>query len=365
MKKRSLKMIIPLLLILTLLLSVNSSDAAIESFSGYMINTNGDASVVSGALQLTPDEGSRRGSAFINQSFALTSSTSFSSAFSFRITGGTNGGDGLVFMLQNDEDGLNALGGAGGFLGYESISPSIAVEFDTYGSDPSNNHIGININGSLTSVQLSESIPDLNSGNTIYAWVEYYSSGDGMFDVFVSDSPAKPLVPQLAYPVNLASLLGSTFYTGFSAATGGSRNAHLIDSWSFDLLCDWVGEAAWSDGSRYVQKGNWATYTPYVSDDSVTLYAGQSMEAGTVHFSAVDDGYVTITITLNAGWRFADVEENVKVEGYEVPPIRKPKPGKFTWKDDADTSPYEIVVDAAGYYGVQVDVEWADCSVPE
>jgi hypothetical protein len=131
--------------------------------------------------------------------------------------------------------------------------------------------------------------------------------------------------------------------------------------------CEWIPETAWSEGTRYLQKGDWATYTMWTPGAEATLYAGKTMEAGTVVFSQVDvvDGDVTITITLDEGWRFADVEENVKIEGYESPPTRKPNLGKFTWKADADTNPFSIVVDAAGYYGVHVDVEREDCPEPE
>jgi len=128
-------------------------------------------------------------------------------------------------------------------------------------------------------------------------------------------------------------------------------------------LCPWVGETAWAAGSRYVSKGNWATYTPYVADSTVTLYAGQTMEAGTVRFSAVASGNVTIAITLNEGWRFKDVEENVKIQDYASAPSVKPEPGLFEWKGDADPgeSTFEIAVPANNYYGVHVQVEWLNC----
>ncbi|MFU8771627.1 MAG: hypothetical protein ACNA8H_04305 [Anaerolineales bacterium] len=126
-------------------------------------------------------------------------------------------------------------------------------------------------------------------------------------------------------------------------------------------VCEWVGETAWAAGNRYVARGNWATYTPYVSDSTVTLYAGQHMEAGTVHFSEAVDGEVTITITLNSGWRFEDVEENVKIQDYELAPSGNPAPGLFDWKGDASESPFSITVPENNFYGVHVNVEWEYC----
>jgi hypothetical protein len=112
-----------------------------------------------------------------------------------------------------------------------------------------------------------------------------------------------------------------------------------------------------------VTKGNWATYTSYANvEKTVTLFAGQGMEAGFVDFSNLVGGEVTITIRLNEGWRFADVKENVKIQGYASPPTgKKPSPGKFAGKGHADTSPYEIDVADFAFYGVHVDVEREDC----
>lgn len=122
----------------------------------------------------------------------------------------------------------------------------------------------------------------------------------------------------------------------------------------------WKDETAWAAGSRYVSRGNWATYTQYVSGSTVILYAGQTMNAGTVQFSAVSGGTVTITITLASGWRFAPVDENVKIQDYSSPPpSENPIPGKFTSKGTADSgsNTFSIVVPANNYYGVHVDVE--------
>lgn len=126
--------------------------------------------------------------------------------------------------------------------------------------------------------------------------------------------------------------------------------------------CDWIGETAWSAGSRYTQRGNWATYTPYTGvAKSVTLFAGQHKNAGSVHFSAPAAGKVTITITLNPGWRFEAVPQNVKVQGYANAPSGNPAPGLFAHKATAAGSPFHIVVPQAGFYGVHANVEWEKC----
>jgi hypothetical protein len=129
-------------------------------------------------------------------------------------------------------------------------------------------------------------------------------------------------------------------------------------------------ETAWANGTRYVRRGNWATYTSYSSAfKSVVLFAGQTMDAGDVSFSAPVAGEVTITIDLNDGWRFAlnpvgevdgapIFDNNIKVQNYPgVPPAKNPAPGLFQWKKVAMGQHGEIKVPVASYYGVHVDVE--------
>lgn len=138
-------------------------------------------------------------------------------------------------------------------------------------------------------------------------------------------------------------------------------------------------ETAWANGPRYVKRGNWATYTNYLDvEKSVVLFAGQTKDAGDVHFSAPAAGVVTITIELNPGWRFAlnpvgedngipIFDNNIKVQNYaSVPAASNPAPGLFQWKTFAQGQYGQIVVPVDAYYGVHVDVEReVDCPVLE
>jgi hypothetical protein len=117
-------------------------------------------------------------------------------------------------------------------------------------------------------------------------------------------------------------------------------------------------ETGWADGDRYVTRGNWATFTEYEEDLTVTLYAGQTIEAGTVHFSAAVGGEVTVTIELNPGFKFNDTPENVKIQDYEDPPSENPSPGNFDHKfhADPDSDIWSDVVPENNFYGVHVDL---------
>ncbi|OJV36317.1 MAG: hypothetical protein BGO33_04810 [Bacteroidia bacterium 43-41] len=112
-------------------------------------------------------------------------------------------------------------------------------------------------------------------------------------------------------------------------------------------------ETAWAAGSRYVAQGNWATYTPYVANTPINIYAGQSYLVGTVTFSPVVDGKVTITLAALNGAILQDVAESVKIQGYNTAPSGNPAPGLFTTYKGKETT---IIVEAFAYYGIHLDV---------
>lgn len=125
---------------------------------------------------------------------------------------------------------------------------------------------------------------------------------------------------------------------------------------------EFMDETAWAAGSRYVAKGNWATYTPYV-EGTVDLFAGQTIDVGDVSFSAVNDGMVTIIITLSGDWILNPyTDEAVKIQGYDAAPSGNPSPGLFTTYKGNDLT---VTVPAFAFYGVHVDVGyWVEVPCP-
>lgn len=111
-------------------------------------------------------------------------------------------------------------------------------------------------------------------------------------------------------------------------------------------------DSAWAAGPRYNDKGNWSTYTPYVADTPVDIYAGQTHLVGTVTFSEAVGGQVSITITLDQAI-LQDDAESVKIQGYNTAPSGNPAPGQFTTYKGKETI---ITVDAFAYYGIHLDV---------
>ena len=114
----------------------------------------------------------------------------------------------------------------------------------------------------------------------------------------------------------------------------------------------WQSADAWSGGTNYVGKGSDAMYTQYYSNNCVALYAGETVYAGTAHFSRVSEGKVIVTIALTDGWQLAPGNESVKIQGYTKAPKSIPAPGQFTYKGKELT----VEVEASGYYGIHLDV---------
>lgn len=112
---------------------------------------------------------------------------------------------------------------------------------------------------------------------------------------------------------------------------------------------DWQTETAWSAGSRYNTKGNWATYsTSSALASGVTLYAGKTTAIGT---ATLVNG--TIEISLTGGWELVPNTDAVKIQGYNTAPSGNPAPGQFTTYKGSSLSPS---VSSFSFYGIHLDV---------
>tara|TARA_R110002049_G_scaffold4601_5_gene32758 strand:+ start:1054389 stop:1058102 length:3714 start_codon:yes stop_codon:yes gene_type:complete len=199
------------------------------------LNLNGVAAQVGDELHLTATDLNEAGSAFFETPISLGGDASFRSSFSFRMTGGAGGADGLAFAIHNDSQGSDAIGGSGGALGFSGITNAIAVEFDSYQNpwDINANHVSILDADVETALRTSTADFDLNDGSEYFAWVDYNGTSD-VLAVYLSDSASKPTVALLKTIVDLESQIGSTAYFGFTAATGGLADSHQIGGWQLD-----------------------------------------------------------------------------------------------------------------------------------
>ncbi|MGE4343745.1 MAG: PEP-CTERM sorting domain-containing protein [Geoalkalibacter sp.] len=217
------------------------SDTSILTLNGAASTpstSNGDV------LRLTPASASQAGSAFSTQTIRAAT---FSTYFQFRITdpGGSifdgnsiNGADGLVFVVQNV---ASDIGSAGGAIGYGGINPSVGVEFDTWHnsaySDPSSNHVGINTNGSLTSLTTVNVGNDavraegFDNGNIWNSWIDYDGSN---LEVRLNTFASRPSDALLSYALDIPEILGvDDAYVGFTSGTGADWGNHDILAWEY------------------------------------------------------------------------------------------------------------------------------------
>jgi len=184
------------------------------------------------------------GGAFLADPIPLIDSggfrASFSTAFTFQMThpmgcgeADAGGADGLVFVVQTAS---NQFGGPGIGLGYYGINKSIGVEFDTWfngGYDIDGNHVGIDQNGSVASLDSVHVSTAMNNGQVWYAWVDYDGNTQSL-EVRLSQTSARPAAPLLARNMDLPAILEQPdAYVGFTAGTGCGGNDHDIRSWTF------------------------------------------------------------------------------------------------------------------------------------
>ncbi|HAP69294.1 MAG TPA: hypothetical protein DCR04_06135 [Flavobacteriales bacterium] len=197
------------------------------SFGQYQIN--GSASQTScNCYQLTPAQGGQGGSVWNVNLFDL--SNSFDFTFDVFLGCDDGGADGLAFVLQSLS--VNA-GTAGGGIGYQGISPSVAVELDNYqnNNEPGFDHMAIQRNGDVTH----------GGANTLAGPVQISAATANVEDCawhtlnVVWDATTNTLTVffdgalRLSYTGNIINNIfggNPNVYWGFTAATGGANNQH-------------------------------------------------------------------------------------------------------------------------------------------
>lgn len=204
----------------------------INIFSAYpQYAVNGNASQIScNCYRLTPDANTQSGSVWnLNQ---INLSNAFDYYFDVFLGCNDGGADGLAFVLQPVS---TTVGGSGGGMGYAGISPSIAVEIDTYQNggynDPGFDHIAIMRNGDVNH----------GSGNNLAGPVQASASSGNVEDCVyhilrVTWDPVTNTLQAYFDGVLRVSYTGNIIanpfsgnpnvYWGFTAGTGGARNEH-------------------------------------------------------------------------------------------------------------------------------------------
>ncbi len=123
-------------------------------------------------------------------------------------------------------------------------------------------------------------------------------------------------------------------------------------------------ESAWAfDKDNPLEYGgNWAKFIQYNGEPlTVMLLAGHKDTDMTVTLTPEGDkvkmvfaGIMEIAPENDGRWVLKEVTEAIKIQGYAEPPFgTNPVPGHFTYYKGREL---EVIVDAANYYGIHVDV---------
>jgi len=203
------------------------------SVNGLVLN---GAEQIGTALRLAVTAGGLPRSVWATQ--PVNPAASFSSTFDVSIHD-TNfvPADGVVFALQSTTGGIAAVGGGGGDIGIGGVTPSVAVEFDTYTNpwDPNANHIAVDVNGDVGAPVAVADSPLALFGTPFTARVAY-DAPTTTLTVFIGPQGSVPATPLITTKVDIAATLGtaSPAYAGFTGSTGAAtENADLL-SWRFD-----------------------------------------------------------------------------------------------------------------------------------
>jgi hypothetical protein len=231
--------------------SFNITDAfVISNFTTLVpVGVGGVPTAIPSTLTLTTANGNETSAAWYPTE--QTVGNGFTTQFQFSIPQ-YGGADGFAFVLLGGGSGTSTLGttGMGGYLGYQGIPNSIAIEFDTYqnGWDPNANHIAIQSNGTSANsaahnnsdpsnpppslavvTALDPSVTNLSGGATYTVKITY--DGNSTLNVYLNGT----LVATASVNLNTWLTLdaGGKAVLGFTAATGADSEVTHISSWSF------------------------------------------------------------------------------------------------------------------------------------
>ncbi len=222
------------------------------------------------------------------------------------------GADGLAFVLQTEGTGA---GSSGGGLGYAGITPSFAVEYDTYQNgeiyDPAADHLGLMKNGSTTHSTtagsngwgvLPVSVVNLEDNQWRKTKI-YWNAATGQISVFLdlnSDGDITDAGETIfnAVSVDLLSYFNASsglVYWGFTAATGGAYNLHQVRNIAYTVAPDapTIGIAT-STGATTAT----VAFTAPASNGgaTITTYTATSSPGGiTATLSQAGSGTITVT----------------------------------------------------------------------
>ena len=206
----------------------NSDSTTLSDFDGWVTAKTG-AAVQGGSLMLTDGNNNEANAFWYPEELTIPSSGRVEVNFTYTASGNRLA-DGVTFAFQTS--GTNAIGGAGGLLGYTGISgPTAAYQINIY-----NGHvIGSNfVTDNSNSNYLTTAPVNLNSGNPIDVVLIFDTDSNTVTETLTEtvNSTTVNTFTRTYSDVDLRSVLGAKAYVGFTGGDGGANSIQTITNFS-------------------------------------------------------------------------------------------------------------------------------------
>jgi hypothetical protein len=213
-------------------------DADNLDLSSWTFEGGASWDATNGWVQLTPNTTYQVGSAF--QTGTATTGDNVTVAFRFYMGDGT-GADGFAITALDTDRMTGTLGSAGGCLGYgygagceplQLALPGWTIEVDTFYNaswDPTqDDHVAFMFDGNPAAVEAWSALPEMED------------TGWHTMEITVAAPRVTVSIDGTVYiDQDIPGFYAFPAYVGFSAATGGQTNLHLIDALTVtEYVCD-------------------------------------------------------------------------------------------------------------------------------
>jgi hypothetical protein len=204
--------------------------------SGYTLNSliTPAPSINGGTLTLTNiDVSNQAASAFYN---TRQSTGSFTASFTYQASGVA---DGIAFVIQNDPNGLNALGSLGSGLGYaatggnpQSIVNSVGLQVDYYGfTGGPGTYLGTQGSSGIFNYLPTNPV---NFNDPVQFTITYDANAQTLSETLVDTLSPTTTYSHTFGGLDLAAEVGGgSAYVGFTGGTGGLASTQTISNFEF------------------------------------------------------------------------------------------------------------------------------------
>ena len=223
---------------------------------------------------LTPNQNSKRGMVWYQNRVDLRVEFIIDLDLNFGDRDG-GGADGIAFVIQNIN---TSQGSSGGGMGYQGINPSYAIEMDTYYNstpDPNSDHIAFVEDGAAgTAPNAADVVQTVNleDGNWHNMRISWQPSTQVLSYVFTHNNGVNTYSDTKTVDLTGTILNSNIAFIGFTSATGGSRNEHVVrfDNNTFCIADEILTPTATNEASMVSTQVICALPTPTLNDLTIS-----------------------------------------------------------------------------------------------